>query len=134
MNEKLSYNRCAVQYNVQQKTWRLVNNHSYKCNGSTLTAKAGYTFDLASIPRFFWRLIAPYELSLVAPLFHDLLYEYQGKLPDKTYVKPYKIYTRKETDRLFLDIMKLKGVSYWRRNLAYFAVRLFGWKAWNDLG
>jgi hypothetical protein len=39
---------------------------------------AGFVFDLASVPRVLWWLIAPFELSIVAPLIHDWLYRVEG--------------------------------------------------------
>jgi hypothetical protein len=81
--------------------------------------KAGFVFDLASVPRVAWWACAPFELSIVAPLAHDWLYA--GKLGG---------YTRKEADDFFLYLMKREGVPRWRRYIAYHAVRLFGKKHW----
>jgi|SRR5262245_2573994 len=119
-----------ITYDVGMRSWRLLADYSYVYRENKLTAKAGYAFDLSSVPRPVWWLIAPNELSIVAPLFHDLLYEYRGRLPDSTYVNPYRTYTRREADELFLHLMEVEGVARWRRLAAYSAVRAAGGIAW----
>jgi hypothetical protein len=119
-----------ITYDVQLKNWRLLEDFTIIYQGTTLTAHKGFSYDLASIPRTLWWLIAPNELSIVAPLFHDLLYVYKGKLPDETYVSPYRTYTRRETDQLFLHLMQAEGVARWRRVTAYSAVRASGELFW----
>ncbi|MDY3556030.1 DUF1353 domain-containing protein [Gemmata sp. JC717] len=119
-----------ITYDVGNRTWLLLSDYSCPYREYTLTAKAGYAFDLSSIPRPIWWLLAPNELSIVAPLFHDLLYEYRGRLPDETYVTPYRTFSRSETDTLFLDLMEQEGVDWFRRNAAYSAVRAAGGLWW----
>ena len=118
-----------ITYDVGRRTWLLLSDYSYTYEGHKITAKAGYAFDLSSVPRPIWWLIAPNELSILAPLFHDLLYEYQGTLPAEC-VSPYRTYTRHETDDLFLHLMEVEGVDWWRRNAAYSAVRAAGGVYW----
>jgi hypothetical protein len=120
----------AITYDVSLRSWRLLEDYSYLYQEHTLTAKKGYAFDLSSIPRPLWWLIAPNELSIIAPLFHDLLYEYRGRLPNETHVNPYRTFTRRETDDLFLHLMEVEGVARWRRLAAYSAVRAAGGLYW----
>jgi hypothetical protein len=119
-----------ITYDVGTRTWLLLSDYPYKYQGHTLTAKAGFAFDLSSIPRPLWWLIAPNELSIVAPLFHDLLYVYRGQLREMGEVDPYRTYTRRETDDLFLHLMEVEGVARWRRYAAYSAVRAAGGIYW----
>lgn len=106
-----------------KRKWRLVEGYAcrLKISGQTkeIRIHAGFVFDLASIPRIFWRLIAPFELSIAAPLVHDFLY--RGGCPGAT---------RAEADAAFLDLMGRERVPLWRRRLAYLAVRVFGRFAW----
>jgi len=95
-----------------------------------------YSFDLASVPRWLWWLIAPNELSIVAPLIHDYIYECKGQIPggrikraDGTVVTEF---TRAETDDLFAILMKIEGVSRWRRFFAYNAVHIVGGVFWSS--
>ena len=92
--------------------------------GNRFDIPAGYRFDLASVPKGLWWLIAPFELSTLAPLIHDYIYEHKGRFRGKHL-------TRREADRVFLRIMKHEGVGRTRRTLAYWAVRAFGWIYWN---
>jgi hypothetical protein len=120
----------SITYEVARRTWVLLADYSYQYEGHTLTARQGYAYDLSSVPRPLWWLIAPNELSLVAPLFHDLLYEYRGVLPNVSDVNPYRTYTRREVDDLFLHLMEREGVAGWRRYAAYSAVRAAGALYW----
>jgi hypothetical protein len=119
----------AITYDTNRRTWLVVSDYSYAYEGNTITAKAGFAYDLSSIPRPLWWLIAPNELSILAPLFHDLMYRYQGELPDDQ-VSPYRTYTRREADDLFYHLMQVEGVAGWRRRAAYAAVRAAGGFSW----
>lgn len=111
--------------------WVLFQACSYKTNGgATLTAPAGYRTDLASIPRIFWTLLASFELSLAAPVFHDLIYRTAGELPDGQVNPKTKKFQRKEADEIFLEIMEKAKIARWRRYAAYYAVRAFAAFAW----
>lgn len=103
--------------------WVVTEDFHYSGHGVTLTIPRGFVTDLASIPRFLWRVIAPFELSLTAPVAHDLLYRSAGQIQGLNL-------TRTQVDQLFLDIMKDEGVSWWRRTLAYRGVRIGGGSSW----
>ncbi len=118
-----------ITYDVQKKVWRLEEDYSCPHRGSTITVPQGFEFDLASVPRVFWPLISPFDLSIAGPLIHDFLYRHGGKPPAGSIV-PLREYTRRETDAVFRDIMREEGVAGWRRVAAYWAVRIFGRKAW----
>lgn len=95
----------------------------------TVTVKAGFQFDRASIPRIFWILVSKDDLSNVAPLYHDLLYRYKGVL-HRDWVKPYTTFSRLEADNLFFHLMAKSGVTSWRLHVAYQAVCRFSVFAW----
>lgn len=95
----------------------------------TLIASKGTVYDRASIPRIFWVIIDKDSLSNIPPLFHDLLYRYEGDLPDNQ-ITPYRKVTRPEADNLFLELMLKTGVKHWRAKLAYEAVSKFSGFAW----
>ena len=124
-----------VTYDISYRTWRLMADYTYHEGSCSILARAPSDFDLASVPRILWSVIAPNELSLVAPLFHDLLYEFKGALDEPHgAVTPHRTFTREECDGLFRDIMEREGVSPWRRWAAYFAVRNFGQSYWDGEG
>lgn len=120
----------VVTYLVAERTWRLEQAYGYQDGDTQITVPTVFEFDLASVPRPFWWLIGPFDLSIAAPLVHDFLYRYRGDPPQGSTV-PARVYTRREADLLFRAIMKEEGVWWWRRAAAYRAVRWFGGAAWS---
>ncbi len=120
----------VVTYLVQERTWRLEAPYSYQDDAHRISVPDQFEFDLASIPRPIWWLVAPFDLSIAAPLLHDFLYRYQGDPPAGSIVPP-RSYSRAEADLLFRDVMAKEGVWAWRRFAAYRAVRWFGSGAWS---
>lgn len=84
-----------------------------------ITIPAGFRFDLASVPRPLWSIVAPFELSIAAPLIHDWLYQGGDRR-----------YSRLQADRIFREIMEREGIVWWRREAAYLAVRRYGAEHW----
>jgi hypothetical protein len=78
----------------------------------------GYESDLASVPRFFWAIIAPFELGIEECILHDDLYKKNFR-------------SRAFCDRTWLAAMRRKGVAKWKRESAYRVVRACGWYRWN---
>jgi hypothetical protein len=115
----------VLTYLVSERKWRLEEAYSYRDGAHRIRVPEQFEFDLASIPRLFWWVIAPFELSIAAPLLHDFLYRYRGDPPAGS-IEPPTIYSREESDRLFRRVMASEGVPRWRRAAAYRAVRWFG--------
>ena len=111
--------------------WHLEADYAYRDAETTITIPRGFEFDLSSVPRLLWWLIAPFELSVAAPLLHDFLYLYGGRPPSGSVV-PARIYNRAEVDAMFRGIMRKEGVASWRRALGYLAVRACGRSAWRS--
>ncbi len=87
---------------------------------STHKVPAGYISDGSSIPRIFWVSIgSPFLPEFrAASIIHDFLYsEGTGD--------------RKEADKMYRDILKDNGVVWWRRNIQYIILRMFGWITFN---
>ena len=82
-----------------------------------ITAPGGFETDFASVPRLFWRIVPPGGPYAGATVVHDWLYLN-------------RIGNRKDADRVFLEGMKAAGVSAWRRNIMFRAVRTFGRGGW----
>ena len=123
----------AVTYNNAE--WVLLDDcRCAALDGFIVTAKRGFKTDLASIPRLLWGFIASFELSLVAPIVHDLIYGSAGTvaLPDGEVTPADKRFDRKEADDLFLELMTRSKVAYWKRNVAYLTVRAFGGSSWRQ--
>jgi hypothetical protein len=81
----------------------------------TLAVPSGFVTDFASVPRIpgIWWIAG--GLADEAAALHDWLYNQ-------------KLVDRKIADKIFLEAMKASGVSWWRRNLMYAAVRALGWR------
>ena len=77
----------------------------------------GYESDLASVPRIFWSIIAPFELGIKECIVHDKLYRENFR-------------DRKWCDDFWLTTMRRKKVKKWKREWAYRLVRSFGWNSW----
>lgn len=115
--------------------WRLDEDVIALSRGYTLIVPAGFETDLASIPRLLWNIIAPFELSCVAPIVHDWLYEHGGVIETQVQsaticIRHPRTFTKADADLFLLDLMTQEGVAAWRRNAAYYAVKWFGESAW----
>lgn len=83
---------------------------------------ASFFFNAASVPRLAWAAISPLDLGIISVLVHD--WTYAGR--------PVKGMSRGDSDKLFRKLMKMEGVSWWKRHVAYAAVRAFGGDRWED--
>ena len=86
-----------------------------------ITVKAGFDFDSASIPRALWSVYGnPLSGDFrIAALVHDVLYASQ-------------VLPRKVCDDIFLELMKIHGVTYAKRYSMYLAVRTAGGFVWSN--
>ena len=88
----------------------VVEAYTYK----NITIPAGFTTDGASIPDWLQNIFDPFEPDyLTAAVIHDYLY----------YTKQV---SRKEADKIFLEVMLEMGTSFWKAHIFYLAVRVFG--------
>lgn len=110
---------------LNEHNYELEGNLSYKNSEIKVTALHGMPTDGSSIPKVMWNVIgSPFVGNYVrSSIIHDALYTSQGlgKL------------NKNQVDSLFLEMMKIEGVSWWKRTLMYWAVRLGGAKAWNSV-
>jgi hypothetical protein len=98
-----------------------------------ITIPAGYLYDGASVPRALWSVsgLTPDGLIRAAALVHDWIYVHKGRIPSFHGHIPCKLrLTRAQTDRIFLDHMEWSGMGWWARNIAFSAVRAYGWTQW----
>lgn len=71
----------------------------------------------------FWTTTgSPFDPRYMLPaLVHDYLYRSHQS-------------SKKDTDKLFLDLLKLQEVGFFTRQKMYYAVKFFGKKAWKNRG
>jgi hypothetical protein len=93
----------------------------------------GFITDLASIPRWLWPIVAPFELSIAAPVVHDWLYGHGGLIRPAPGLSPIR-YTRSQADAFLYDVAAQDGVWWWRRAAAHTVVRDVGARRWNTTG
>jgi hypothetical protein len=98
-------------------------------NKNVVSVPKGYITDLASVPRFCWAFIAPFDVARAA-VIHDILYEkintaYKG---EKILTKHDRERYRKVADDVFKEGMEsaVPPVPKWKIWAAYNAVRVFG--------
>lgn len=113
----------AISHGVNvRKPYRTLRVHEVRTSFSSIYLPEGFEFDGASIPRWlkpFIRTLDPWERYEIPAAIHDLLYSVQKS-------------SRFSADALFRDLMASCGVPMPARLSIYYAVRLFGGKAWKE--
>ncbi len=103
------------------RTWIILRPFGYDIgragSGDTVEVKIGFMTDFASIPRLFWIVLPRWGKYGNAAVVHDWLYWKQTR-------------SRKESDRIMLEGMKVLRVPKWQKYPIYIAVRAFGCLAW----
>jgi hypothetical protein len=77
------------------------------------TVPKGFVYDLASIPRIFWPVLAPFGRWLPATTIHDYLYQS-------------KIVNRKQADKVMFELLIEDKVNIALSLIMYLSVRIFG--------
>lgn len=87
--------------------------------GEFICVPKGFKTDLASVPRFFHRVINIWGAHGPAAVIHDYLYFRQDR-------------TRAEADAIMYEVCRVCGVSLWQRSAMYLGVRVGGGPAWRE--
>ena len=109
--------------------WIVAKDFHYTLDAVEYVIPKGFQFDGASIPKFLHTWLSPTGVLLMGGLVHDYAYKYatlkrKGK---GTWGKM----TQKEADVIFRDInIEINGFKF-LNYLAYWALRLGGFVAWN---
>jgi hypothetical protein len=117
------------------RKWELAENWTHKLpDGTTILIEEGFEFDGASIPKFLWALLSPVGLLLIPGLIHDYAYrhDYLIKVDAQGNQSEYNAGAgRKFWDALFKEVgLDVNGLAL-IDTLAWLALYLFGWMAWN---
>jgi hypothetical protein len=99
----------------EHRNWQLLGHLKYVGNQQTFKAPKGFITNFTSVPRIFWSIVSPWGRQMKAAIMHDYFY-HTG------------VVSRLDADKLFCRMMKELGVSWWKRQIMYRAVRLFGAK------
>lgn len=111
------------------RTWEVVKDWKYELEGVSYVVPKGFVFDGASVPKFLAMWLSPVGLLLIGGLVHDYGYKYASLLT-ATGKKPV-VKDQKEMDIIFRDVcIEVNGFKV-LNYLAYYALRLAGFVAWN---
>lgn len=118
----MSFTRRLTATKLNKDKWVVeISFRYYVTESDFIDVPAGFVTDLASVP-FGLRNVFPKDGDWTqAAVLHDYLYN-QRKVHGRK---------RKECDSIFLEAMKVLGVSWWQRNAMFLAVRSCGWTYWN---
>jgi hypothetical protein len=87
-------------------------------------------FDGASVPKFLASWLSPVGVLLIGGLVHDYIYKYKV-LIKKDKKSATDEMNQKQADQLFRDINIEQNGFHFLNNLAYWALRIGGFVAWN---
>ena len=90
----------------------------------------GFKFDGASVPKFLATFLSPVGVLLVGGLVHDYAYKYAALKP-KNDKDPLLLVNQKEADVIFREINIVQNGMQFLNYLAYWALRIGGFVAWN---
>ena len=111
------------------RQWKIVEDFHYNINGVGYKIPAGFQFDGASVPKFLATFLSPVGVLLMGGLVHDYGYKYATLMKkDGSNIGPRD---QKYMDGLFRDICIEVNGFYALNYLAYWALRLAGFVAWN---
>ena len=109
--------------------WEIVKDFPYSLNGEDYVIPKGFKFDGASVPKFLAQFLSPVGLLLIGGLIHDYGYKYETLLLRNGKTIGNK--DQKWMDQTFRDINIEVNGFYLLNYLAYWALRVGGFVAWN---
>ena len=109
--------------------WEVVKDFNYSINKQNFVIPKGFKFDGASVPKFLAQFLSPVGVLLIGGLIHDYGYKYETLLLKNG--KTIGIRSQQWMDKTFRDINIEVNGFYFLNYLAYWALRLGGWVAWN---
>ena len=109
--------------------WEIVKDFRYSLNGEDYIIPKGFKFDGASVPKFLAQFLSPVGLLLIGGLIHDYGYKYETLLLRNGKTIGNK--DQKWMDQTFRDINIEVNGFYLLNYLAYWALRVGGFVAWN---
>ena len=113
------------------RKWTVAKDFIFKIDGVDYVIHKGFQFDGASIPKFLHTWLSPVGVLLMGGLVHDYAYKYETLLKsDKK--NTMGIITQKKADEIFRDINIDNNGFYFLNYLAYWALRVGGFMAWNS--
>lgn len=111
------------------RQWRITQDFHFELNGEAYVIPKGFEFDGASVPKFLAMWLSPVGVLLMGGLVHDYIYKF-ATLTKKDGTNA-GVMNQKEADCIFRDIcIEVNGFKL-MNYLAFWALRLAGFVAWN---
>lgn len=102
--------------------YELQHDYVFDFIGTNFVIKKGFRYDGASYAALLFQRDG---IHRAAALVHDYLYVHKGDVGGY-------IYTRKQADKKFKDMLIAAGLKSWHVWLAHKSVRALGWIWWNS--
>jgi hypothetical protein len=113
------------------RKWEITSDFLFTVDNTNYVIPKGFVFDGASVPKYFRSWLSPMGVLLVGGLVHDYAYKYETLRLSGNKPKALSKKNQKWCDQLFrdinIDVNGFKVINY----IAYYALRLGGWLAWN---
>ena len=113
------------------RKWEITSDFLFTIDNTNYVIPKGFIFDGASVPKYFRSWLSPMGVLLVGGLVHDYAYKYETLRLSGNKAKALTKKNQKWCDQLFrdinIDVNGFKIINY----IAYYALRLGGWLAWN---
>ena len=114
-----------VYSDVSSKYWMIIQPLTIELSDKTVIhIPRRFTYDMATVPKWLWSFVRPFNDGLLAYLIHDYLYVHK---------ETHKL-TRKQCDQemlYWLKIINKKNVI--DNHIRYFVVRSLGWLWWKNI-
>ena len=119
-----------IMWLLGKRHWEVAKDFHFELDGTEYVIPKGFQFDGASVPKFLATFLSPVGVLLLGGLVHDYAYKYAALKPLNK-KDPILTLDQKRADEIFRDInIEINGF-YFLNFLAYWALRLGGWFAWN---
>jgi hypothetical protein len=115
---------------IGTRTWEIAKDWHFSVNGEDYIVPKGFVFDGASVPKFLASWLSPVGILLIGGLVHDYIYKYRV-LVKYGKKQTTDVMNQKQADQLFRDINIEQNGFHFLNNLAYWALRIGGFVAWN---
>ena len=111
--------------------WEVADDWAFRIGGEGFIIPQGFQFDGASIPKFLHTWLSPTGVLLMGGLVHDYAYKYETLLRSGQ-KETMGVIDQKKADEIFRDINIEQNGFHFLNNLAYWALRIGGFMAWNS--
>lgn len=110
-----------VYNSKNHKYWKIIKPLTIELsNGQVIKIPEGFEYDMATVPKWLWSIVRPFNDALIGTLIHDYLYIH----------KEAHNMTRREVDEEYFLWNTFTNNNKLDNYLRWIFVRLFGWILW----